>query len=59
MGISLFGSTNMEWEEIERVNDPFSDEWQDNYCAGKGAAQDDAIKALEKDHAAMFQSIWR
>jgi hypothetical protein len=59
-GIALFGSTNMTEEQFKACNhDPFHAEFRDNYCSGKGATEQEAIQALEKDFKQMHESIWR
>jgi len=58
MGIAMFGMTNMKWEDIERIADPFSPEWNDNYSSGKGATEQEARDNLSKDFSEMYESIW-
>ena len=58
VGVSMIGTTNMEWEDIERINNPFSDEWEDNFARGTGATEAEAIDALKKDVQSLADSLW-
>lgn len=59
VGIALFGATNMTDEQMDAAGrDPFSDKWQDNFCQGEGATEEEAKTALEKDAADMYETIW-
>jgi len=59
MGVAIFGATNMDEREFEAAQfNPFHDLFRDNFCSGKGATQEEAIAALEKDVHEMHASLW-
>jgi hypothetical protein len=57
-GIAIMGSTNMTDEKIKRINDPFSEEWMDNYGVGFGDTEQEAIAALRVYMKSLSDSIW-
>lgn len=59
MGFALFGATNMDEDGFRRAqNNPFHDEFHDNYAVGKGATQEAAIEALKREIHEIHESLW-
>lgn len=59
MGIALFGSSNMNEEEMAAVgHDPFSNLWHDNYEHGFGATEEEALADLEKRANDTSEALW-
>lgn len=59
MGIAIFGSTNMDEDGFRAAKyNPFHELFHDNYVSGNGATQEEAIEAMKKAHAELYESIW-
>jgi len=58
-GFSLMGETNMTSEEFAACgNDPFNENFFDNYAIGKGDNQEQAITQLKANMKACADSLW-
>jgi hypothetical protein len=59
IGIALMGATNMDEEGFKACNyDPFHERFYDNYAAGDGATEEEAIAAMKADMRSLANSLW-
>jgi hypothetical protein len=53
------GATNMDEEGFKACNyDPFHERFYDNYAAGDGATEEEAIAAMKADMRSLANSLW-
>lgn len=58
-GIAIMGSTNMDEAGFKACDyNPFHPAFQDNWAAGNGATEAEALDALKKDMCATADSLW-
>ncbi len=58
-GIAIMGATNMDEHEYARCNNnPFHEEFFDNFAEGKGKTEQEALDALKADMNSMAEGLW-
>ena len=59
-GIAMMGVMNMNKAGFEACgHDPFHPEFNDNWCEGRGATEEEALTALKVDMRQMSDSLWQ
>ena len=58
-GIAIMGSTNMDEGGFKACDyNPFHPDFRDNWAAGKGATEAEALDALKADMRSTADSLW-
>lgn len=59
VGIAIMGASNMDEAGFAACNhDPFHARFHDNFAAGEGDTEQEAIDAMKRDMRSISDSIW-